>query len=351
MKRLSTILGLLLLISAWPTFGSSRFERLYEVRVPVSDQSAAERNRALEAALRQVAVRVSGTREAARSDVLPTDPGQVDRVVQQYGYVGKPDGLELQVRFEPAATDQMLRQHGLPVWGADRPTTLVWLAVQDGGERRLVGSDEPGAAGAALRDAAQDRAIPLILPLLDLEDQARVRFGDVWGGFFDSVQTASTRYNADAVLIGRLQRQSGGWLARWTLFDRDQVRQWSQNTNDLNEAAQTGVNGLADALAARYAERSGAQSDRVQVRIDDVRSLDDYAQVSKFLRSREFVSEARLLGVDGDRARFELQLRGSPQLLQRSLRLWQRLAQVAPTTTDAGAATPTTNELHFRLLP
>ena len=347
MKRYLMILGLLVATAFFQGAGASRFDRLYEVQVPVADQSAAERNRALEAALGEVVVRVSGTREAARSGGLPSDPGQVDRLVQQYGYLVTPDGLQLQVRFEPAATDQVLRQMGLPVWGNERPTTLVWLAVQDGAERRLVGADEPGAAGDALRRSAQRRAVPVILPLLDLEDQSRVRFGDVWGGFFDSVLTASRRYGADAVLIGRLQRQSGGWGARWTLYDRNQTRQWDENVGDLSAAAALGVDGLADALAASYAGSSTAAAslDRVRVRVDDVRNLDDYAQLSNFLRSREFVSDAQLLAVSGDQAVFELELRGAPDLLRRSLRLWERLAQIEPVTGNGGA------ELHYRLVP
>lgn len=352
MKFRHWIMGLYLATVLWPAWAESRVEPLYEVQVPVADQSAAERERALQAALAEVAVRVSGTREAARSGLLPAGAQAVDRLVQQYGYAGTDQGLMLRVRFEPAATDQLLRQHGLPIWGVDRPTALVWLAVQDGSDRRLVGADEPGAAGDALRQVARQRAVPVILPLLDLEDQARVRFGDVWGGFFDSVLTASDRYNADAVLIGRLQRQSGGWVARWTLYDRDQLRQWSENSEDLSGAAAVGINGLADALAARYAERSGAPSDRVRVRVDDVRNVADYAQVSKFLRSREFVSDARLLAVQDDRAYFELQLRGSPGLLQRSLRLWQRLVPVSEGAASGGTEpVAAIAELHFRLLP
>lgn len=348
------ILGLVV-ASAFQAAGASRFDRLYEVQVPVADQSAAERNRALEAALAEVAVRVSGTREAARSEALPSDPGQVDRLVQQYGYLATPEGLQLQARFEPAATEQMLRQMGLPVWGSERPTTLVWLAVQDGAERRLVGADEAGPAGDALRRNAQRRAVPVILPLLDLEDQSRVRFGDVWGGFFDSVLTASQRYGADAVLIGRLQRQSGGWNARWTLYDRNQPRHWAANVGDLSAAAALGVDDLADALAARYAGRSGegASLDRVRVRVEDVRSLDDYAQLSNFLRSREFVSDAQLAAVSGDQAMFELELRGAPDLLRRSLRLWERLAQIESATGDRGTGDSATSaaELHYRLVP
>lgn len=354
MNRYALIFALLL-TSAFQAAAGSRLTGLYEVRIPVADQGTAERDRALGTALREVAVRVSGTREAARGDTLPSEPAQVDRVVQQYGYVTGADGLQLQVRFDPAATERLLRDKSLPIWGVERPTTLVWLALQDGAQRRLVSADEPGEAGESLRRHAQRRGVPVILPLLDLEDQARVRFGDVWGGFFDSVLSASERYRAEAVLIGRLQRQSGGWEARWTLFDRDQPRQWSARVDDLSAAAAVGVDGAADALAARYAgQATGATGvDRVRVRVEDVRTLDDYAQLSKFLRSREFVGDVRLLAVSGAQVDYELDVRGAPELLARTLRLWERFAQLPPTNVegapDSGAALPA--QLHFRLVP
>lgn len=352
MMRYLVIFGLLL-SAALPLHGASRVQGLYQAQVPVADRGSAERERALVAALRDVTVRVAGSADAASSPNLPDSAAEIDRLVQQYGYRDAPDGLQLQVRFDDAATERLLRQLGVPIWGEERPTTLVWLVVQDGAERRLLGADAPGVAGQALRDAAGTRAVPVLLPLLDLEDQSRVRFGDVWGGFFDSVLSASERYAADAILIGRLHRQSGGWTARWTLHNRGQTRQWSASTDELTAAAASGIEGLADTLAGRYAAGSGADDplDRIRLRVDDVRSLDDYAQLSQFLGSRELVNEAQLLAVAGDQAYYELAVRGSPDRLRRSLGLWQRLALVAPATTDGTDAAAPMAELHFRLVP
>ncbi len=356
MIRYWFILGLLLSVVAPPAGAASQVGGLYEVRVPVADQSAAERDRALTEALREVVVRATGSRQAANDQNLPNGAGAVDRIVQQYGYLTTPDGLELHVRFDPAAVEQMLRQRGLPVWGSERPTTLVWLAIQDGADRRLVSADDTAPAGQAFRQAARARAVPVMLPLQDLEDQSKVRFADIWGGFFDDVLSASARYQADAILIGRLQRQSGGWSSRWNLYDRGQPRQWNASGEDLAAATAAGADGLADTLSARYAERPDATGalDQVRVRIDDVRTLDDYAGLSTFLRSRELVSAARLVSVTGDQAYFELSVRGSAERLQRTLALWSRLAAVAPAANDPGSpvdSSASSAELHFRLVP
>lgn len=347
------LIAVLCSLLGWSAAWGASVEGLYEVQVPVADQSAGERARAFEAALRQVAVRVSGSRAAAQGEALASDAVEPGRVVQQYGYLPTEQGLQMRVLFEPAATQRLLRQRGLPIWSGQRPTTLVWLAVQDGGERRLVGADAPGAAGQALLEQANQRAVPLILPLLDLEDQSQVRFADVWGGFFDNVRTASQRYAADAVLVGRLQRQGGGWLARWTLFDGGETRHWSQSLNDLETAAATGVDALADTLAARSMAQSGAGADRIGVEVYGVRTLEDYAQLANFLDSRDSIRDARLVLVEGDRVRYELDARGGAEGLSRSLRSWERFVPLAAVDPGSGAVAEgaATPALQFRMVP
>ena len=51
--------------------------------------------------------------------------GNARRYVQQYR--GAPDS-QVWVAFDGAAIERWLTQNGQPLWGHERPTTLVWLA-------------------------------------------------------------------------------------------------------------------------------------------------------------------------------------------------------------------------------
>src|SRR6185503_18770188 len=114
-----------------------------------------------------------------------------------------------QVGFISTQVDQALAALQKPVWGPERPLTLLWIAVDDGnGGRALLGANDTAALGldpnppgmterlAALRkdlqSVADERGLPITLPLLDLEDLGAVTFADVWGGFEDRVAGAST---------------------------------------------------------------------------------------------------------------------------------------------------------------
>jgi hypothetical protein len=56
-----------------------------------------------------------------------------------------------------------------------------------------------------LTAVADERGLPIALPLLDLEDLDAVTFLDVWAGDEERIGSAATRYRADAVLIGRVR--------------------------------------------------------------------------------------------------------------------------------------------------
>ena len=148
---------------------------LYTVEVPVERgerdaQAAAER-----LALEEVLIRITGSVATAQSaDVLGLFPNP-----RQYVLRFRPGANEsLLVTFDGEAIEDLLRQAGHAVWGADRPVTLVWLAVDWGqGEREMVAAGDPRTVrqpqaeedrNAELRErlqaAAQRQGLPILFP-------------------------------------------------------------------------------------------------------------------------------------------------------------------------------------------
>ncbi|MQK16791.1 DUF2066 domain-containing protein, partial [Escherichia coli] len=66
-------------------------------------------------------------------------------------------------------TENKLRQAGLPLWGANRPSILAWWLNSGVEGANLVGDGQE--ASTPLRLAAQHRGLPLRLPLADLQEQ------------------------------------------------------------------------------------------------------------------------------------------------------------------------------------
>jgi hypothetical protein len=309
---------------------------LFESEVVVSSQSPAERGSALHSALSEVLVRVAG-----RNNVLATEPARTlladpGKLVQQYRYFTRQDTqppvLVLWVRFDEASIRQGLQQQGVSYWGQERPDTLVWLAVEDRGRRYVAAADDDTDVHRQIALAARQRGVPVVFPLMDLEDQSRARFTDIWGGFFDNVLLASERYRPQAVLIGRLNRSaSGGWSARWNLQVDGEPRDWTDSRSDLAQLSQQGIDTAADILAARFAVAGGGTggNNSVTIEVSGVDSLADYARINAYLETLTSVAGLQLTRVSGSTLQYALRLNGSLQDLTRTVSIGSVLEPAA----------------------
>jgi hypothetical protein len=138
---------------------------LYQVREAVSSQQPEERAAALSRALDTLVLRLTGKADAAQSPALKALRKDPQQIVSQYGY----EGDTLLVDFDPLSTDRQLRQAGLALWGANRPSILLWWLSDASEGSHLIGDGQ--AAAASLNQAAQHRGLPLRLPLADLSEQ------------------------------------------------------------------------------------------------------------------------------------------------------------------------------------
>ena len=201
---------------------------LYTVTVVPDPAARDQRAAAIQAAMAQLLVRVTGSRNAPLDPAAQRLLAAPDEFLSSYGLDRQGRAV---VGFQRGPVERVLDGLGLPVWGPERPLTLLWVAVDDGvGGRALLGANETTELGAAttaqmtallatVRDeivaAADERGLPIAWPLLDLEDLNAVTFTDVWGGFDDRIVAASTRYRADAVLIGRVRPGLAGHEVEW----------------------------------------------------------------------------------------------------------------------------------------
>jgi hypothetical protein len=332
-KIRTIVAGLLWMLASLAVAGVS--QQLFESEVVVQSQAPAERSAAMKSALEEVLVRVAG-----QNSVLTTGPAMAllqkpSRLVQQYRYFtvpnSEPPRLKLWVRFDGDAIRQSLQQQGLAYWGAERPDTLLWLAVEDRGRRYVVSADDESDVHKQIVQVAKQRGVPILFPLMDLEDQSQARFSDIWGGFFDHVLEASARYNPQAVLIGRLNRgSSGGWSARWYMDVAGKTASWSDSRQQLAALLQQGMDDTADQLASRFAvANQGGGAGAVRISVDGVRTLAAYARINEYLSSLTSVMDVQVEQLTGSQVQYSLQLNGSLPDLTRTVSIGTVLEPVA----------------------
>ena len=387
-----SLLLLTLLLMSIP-LSAARVGGLYEAEVPVAGQETAQRNQAIIAAFKEVLVKVTGSRGTLRHPQLASDISEAPRYVQQYRYrlqpvetspqpseveppqqpdaeSTQPPAVEevepepaapekmLRVRFDEGAVNRLLRQRGLPVWGETRPTTLLWLTTEQNQRRTMLVPDAEAATLDAVLTVADQRGLPLLFPLMDLEDQSRLHISDIWGGFADNIRQASERYGPDAIITGRLvQFAPDLWRASWTLYLDGDSLIWDSEGDSLAMVAEAGAQAGIDMLASRFAlvTGGGAGTDRAIVRISGVGDLSAYARVSRYLREQAGVEKLELVLTEADALVYSIQVRGGGKALQQGIALSGILQPISLETGGGMLPDPSADvmgvTLHYQLQP
>jgi hypothetical protein len=328
-------------------------QNLYLAEVLVPTQSKVNLARGAKQGLRQVLVRVSGNSGLDTNPVVKRALLRPQRYYDQYSYetpepvadslVERDTGQILKIHFDPNAVARILREAGLPIWGGNRPSSLIWLAVENETRRVLLSDHTNNELVSLLFTEAKRRGLPILLPLLDLDDEANITAAAVWGGFQGKVDNASRRYAPDAIVSGRIyQGADGEWLANWfykTAGEWHNVQSLSIRASDVIGEV---IDRLADSLAQHYALDSSRGS--VWMRVDAVDELSDYVQLSNYLENLTPVLEVSAVRVEGDEILYQLSTEGKLGQLMDLIRMDQKLLYLG----DIGADS---TELQYRWLP
>jgi hypothetical protein len=270
---------------AGPAASARADARLYEAIVPLQGASAEDRAAGMSDALRAVAVRASGRREAADNPTI--NSANPSKFVQRYSTTA--DKM-LKVGFDGSALEELLQQAGLPLWPAERPVTVIEAPVTD---------------VAAVEAVARWRGLPI-----------------EWG----ASGPAHTASAARAVLTG----VPSGSAFTWT-FTHD------GRTAQVQGTAQDGIHLAADTLAARYAPPSTRSSSTVTLKVDGMDDITDYAGLLAYLRELSLVRDVAVESLDGTVITLRAVVRGDREVLARVAALDGRLQPVPQGEGDAAA--------------
>lgn len=271
---------------------------LYEVAVPVQNQSESQRRQASGEGLKILLTRLTGLAYVPLTPEVAQALKQTDGYYNEFRFARAPeDQLELIIQFDPDPVQALIRAAGLPIWRAQRERILVWAVLAEGTERQILGATSELPIVAGLNDRARERGLPLTLPLLDLEDQLAVDPAAVWGRLSQVVDPASKRYGADVLLLGRITPAAdGGWDSDWEFWVDGVVVPFQAEGADLAAHGVQAVDVLADELAVRRVVH-GRQAGQLQLAVSGVRTPADYGELLRYVKSLEFVQSVGVSGI------------------------------------------------------
>ena len=331
-QRLLISLAVLALLVAIAPVAAQSSSTPGRVEVPVDSDSDAARASAAAEGLSRVLARLTGNPDIADSAVGRRLRGEAETYLQGFAYreVSAPvDELRLLARFDVRRLREALVGAGHPIWPDRPPTVLVWAAVDDAGERRIVQAGDRGGLRMQLAEAGAALGIRLLFPIMDLEDMGAITYSDIAVGFVDPVIAASRRYGADRVLAGRLMATTADAVAgRWLLADPDAgtARRWQVRAEDTAEA----IEATAAAMAAELREAFAYQPDlrargRLALAISGIHDLATHDRVVDRLLALSGVERVNPVAVGDDRVRFELAISVEPQRVRDALARDERL--------------------------
>ena len=337
---------------------------LYDVDVAVEGRTAAARLAVSGTALAEVLSRASGLAHVPRNARVREALGRPEAFYSRFVFL---ENDELRIHFTPAAILGLLDEARLPVWSANRPQTMAWLVVEDGGNRRVVDGEHPLAQALSAR--ARQRGLVLKLPLMDLEDRMRVQPAVVRGRLFSSLEEASKRYGADVILAGQVQERACGIASRTDMapetpsdagpetpadaepansvaeipwpcgpaggfYFSAALQAWMGGEEFAAEYAASGIaeagtmaaDFIADELAGRFAVLA-RQPNRVSLTILGIDSPVGYGRLLGYLDGLEFVSSVDVAAVEAGRLEITLHTRAG---LEQLVELFGRDGRIRP---------------------
>ncbi|HTY48231.1 MAG TPA: DUF2066 domain-containing protein [Steroidobacteraceae bacterium] len=264
-----------------------RLVRVYEVTVPGAPADLPGE------AMRTALVRITGSRDA------PADPQLAPLIANAAHYVQSTRPVEggTQVVFDATALEHDVAAAGRGIWDAQRPFVLVVLSPQPAGSA----ADD---MRTQLEQAAELRGLPMSVVPLPLADSTGSPLPD------EVVLQSAQRLGADAVLIGRADATGTSWA--WTLVTGFADHSWSG-------ALTGGIDGAADQLASVGGGTGSQPLAQVQVQVDGVGTLNDYARVADILAQLPGLTYSELAAAQGGAATFALTIRGGADEVTRAL--------------------------------
>lgn len=311
---------------------------LYDVSLPAQTQTEQEKKDLFQQGLLQVLERINGRPGIEAYPAVAQALKQASNYVEQYSY----DGDKLCVKYSAPLVNQLISSTGERVWGQTRPSVILWLAMEtEPQQRHLIGAESDPSLQSSLLKIAKQAGLPLVLPLMDLEDVSVVTVADVWGQFPSVLREASRRYGAQAILIGRITHrkdigpETKSWNGYWQLLTDQETPSWRVQGETLEEVLTQGMTGTSHFLKGHYGVKNTSNrifpAKPILVGVEDIQTAQDFAKVETYLASLEQVSRVNVYQIFAHGAIFEIFPKSDEdsETLKRIIRLNHRLTSLS----------------------
>ncbi len=336
MIRFLSILALLSCLSICFQANAVEVRDLYLVKLPVAQQGRTVLWNASLKGFKEVLVRKSGSSEILSSPEVQRAYRKVTSYLQRFEYASQEDNsefpYEIALYFEPRLIDNLIQEAKMPLWGSNRPLTIIWLAVEENFERKIVlESEEEQSLYPILKENAVRRGLPIIMPLMDLEDELAVSISDIWGRFPSTIKQASLRYPSDVVMYGRINQVGETWQGKFGYINQDQEVAFDALGESQQEVIANMMDTLADRLCDKYCVvQEIGQKNELLINVTDISNFKQFKAAENYLADLSSVNKVEVIKVTKYDVLFKLTLLGQINSTVEGIALSQKMIAVEP---------------------
>ena len=329
---------LLLCQSVFQTTFAVTVENLYFVEIPVANQTDSLRQDAFREAFRQTIIKVSGSDDALGGPAFKKQIEDSARYVKQFTYVSREGGntqalnnaLYLKIDFDQQQIERLLRDNNFPVWGEERPGSLLVISYDVNNSIKLVSTKSTPKLVNRLNIAASKQSLPILYPLMDRKDISIIRVDDVVSRNMEKIDSMSARYKPDVLVVGQIVgRGNSNWRGDWQLHFDGQLFKWQYSAASQTALVKQLVRYLSRVLAREYAlDDRSASHQNFLISISPLSGVKQLIEVTDYLQSLAVVNSARIALIKNDVVTFKIRLKNKVEDLQHLIRLGKLLKQI-----------------------
>lgn len=317
----------------------------YSIEVQVAGNTDAERHPALIQALQKLLEKLSGNANINNLPQVKSKFTNVESLVQSYTYIthpapNMPAATFLVVQFDPKGIETLLHQATQTVWSAQRPTTLVWLAIAYAPLNvSFIDEGSYDAIVPVIHKNAENLGMPIMLPALDLLDSGRVKAEDVCNLNEQTLKNASQRYGVNSILAGCLVKPIIGttWTSSWIMLNKDKRNQWNTNGTSAEDVVSQAMLHASQYSGKKPGQVNEVAPESVVMRITNVKGLSQYTEVVQYLRTLSPVVQVDLLNLGATEIEVNVSCLGGQQALLTAL---SAQAKLQPNTNSQNVLPP-----------
>ena len=232
---------------------------LYDIELIANSQSDSDRELAIKQALYGVLSRIIVAEDISKIPAVQQMLRGAQYYVKQFQYsliaaneYSESDARLIRVEFDEDQVLEALRKSDIGIWSEIRPQTLVWLVVEEDGKRQFYNPDLMPDMENALALASKIKGVPIIFPMLDLEEQQRISVSEVLSADSRNLLSVSARYDVPSVMAGRLVKKDQCWKGEWVFYFDNTIEQWHNDCLPLKASVMEGMQGAYQILSKYY---------------------------------------------------------------------------------------------------